>query len=65
MDSISLARIASGIPEETVFVSSGEDESWNYDIDHFEKMVSEGKTSYENDLNISRSINSLTSCLSR
>ena len=57
--------LPSGIPEETVFVSSGEDESWNYDIDHFEKMVSEGKTSYENDLNISRSINSLTSCLSR
>ena len=51
----------SGIPKEKIFISSGADDSWVKDIDFFEEMVSLGKSSYENDLYISQSINSLIS----
>lgn len=51
----------SGIPIEESKVSSGEDSSWEKDIAHFEEMVSLGKSSYENDMYISRSINTLIS----
>lgn len=53
----------SGIPKETVITSSGEDKSWDGDIEHFENMVSQRKSSHENDLYISQSINSLASTL--
>ena len=51
----------SGKPEEKSLLSSGNDGSWERDIVYFEKMVSIGKSSYENDLYISRSINALVS----
>lgn len=51
----------SGIPKETIITSSGEDRSRNKDIEHFEEMVSIGKSSYENDWYISQAINSLAS----
>lgn len=51
----------SGVPKETIFTSSGEDETWKKDIEFFEKMISPGKTSYKNDLYISQSIKSLFS----
>lgn len=51
----------SGAPKETIITSSGDDESWDIDIDFFEKRVFLGKSSYENDLYISQSINSLIS----
>jgi len=50
----------SGIPKETIYNSKGADETWKKDIEHFEKMISSGKSSFENDLNISQSIHSLT-----
>lgn len=55
----------SGIPIETIFTSSGDDVSWKRDIEHFEEMVSTGKSSYENDLYISESINTLMSDLKK
>lgn len=57
--------LPSGIPKETTLTSSGEDGSWNKDIDYFEEMVSLGKSSYENDWYISQSINSLISTLEK
>lgn len=51
----------SGVPKETIFTSSGVDESWKKDMDFFEEMVSLRKSSYENDLYILQSINSLIS----
>ncbi len=51
----------SGVPRESIITSSGEDNTWEEDIDYFEKMISSGKSSYENDMNITRSINALVS----
>lgn len=51
----------SGVPEESVIISSGEDKTWEEDIAYFEKMIASGKSSYENDLYITRSINDLVS----
>jgi scyllo-inositol 2-dehydrogenase (NADP+) len=53
--------LPSGIPIEKSLVSSGEDSSWDKDIAHFEEMVSLGESSYENDMYISESINTLIS----
>ncbi|MGB8216473.1 MAG: Gfo/Idh/MocA family oxidoreductase [Candidatus Methanoperedens sp.] len=51
----------SGVPKETVITSSGEDKTWEEDIAYFEKMITLGKSSCENDLYISKSINTLIS----
>ena len=51
----------SGVPKETIVTSSGEDKTWEEDIAYFEKKVSLGESSYENDLYISKSINTLIS----
>ena len=55
----------SGVPEETVFTSNGEDKSWNKDIEYFEDLILRRESSYENDLFISKSINSLVSSLEK
>jgi len=51
--------LPSGIPKETIYNSTGVDETWKKDIEHFEKMISSGESSFENDLNISQSIHAL------
>jgi scyllo-inositol 2-dehydrogenase (NADP+) len=51
----------SGIPKENVITSSGEDKTWEEDIAYFEKVIANGKSSYENDLYIAKSINALIS----
>lgn len=51
----------SGAPGESVITSSGEDKTWEEDIAYFEKMINIGKSSYENDLYITKSINALIS----
>lgn len=51
----------SGVPGENIITSSGEDKTWEEDIAYFEKMIASGKSSYENDLYITRSINALVS----
>lgn len=53
----------SGVPVETSITSSGDDKTWDEDIAFFEKMIPIGKSSYENDLFISKSINTLISDL--
>jgi len=49
-------RFPSGVPEESCDVVEMPDPTWAADIRHFEEMVASGKTSYENDIWLSRTI---------
>lgn len=57
-------RFPSGIPDETREVVEGRDPTWEADLQHFEALVSSGRTSCENDWWISRTIlAAATTCL--
>jgi scyllo-inositol 2-dehydrogenase (NADP+) len=51
-------RLPSGVPEESREVAPGPDQTWAGDIEHFEALVAAGRTSRDNDLWLSRTIQS-------
>jgi predicted dehydrogenase len=51
-------RLPSGVPEEFREVAPGPDQTWAGDIEHFEALVAAGRTSRDNDLWLSRTIQS-------
>lgn len=55
----------SGVPKEKVFASTGPDVTWEKDIEFFEKMVSQGKTSYDDDLYMLNSMKTITNQLEK
>ncbi len=50
----------SGVPKEKVFTSSGPDVTWEKDVEFFEGSISKGKTSYDDDLYMLNSMNTLS-----
>jgi predicted dehydrogenase len=51
--------LPSGVPIETICTASGEDNSWERDLDHFEQNIKTTVSSFENDMRISQAIHSL------
>lgn len=55
-------RLPSGVPEETREVENGPDPTWTADIAYFEAVAPTGRTSYENDLWLSRTLLHAATC---